>query len=60
MTYRILQLHGGALDVRSNPNPLAVDRGTTFTLRLPVAVGTSGETRKAAAGSARKAVGEHV
>jgi signal transduction histidine kinase len=60
MTYRILQMHGGALDVRSNPNPLAVDRGTTFTLRLPVAAGAAGETRKAAAGSARKAVGEHV
>jgi signal transduction histidine kinase len=60
MTYRILQLHGGALDVRSNANPLAVDRGTTFTLRLPLAAGAAGETRKAAAVGARKAVGEHV
>jgi signal transduction histidine kinase len=60
MTYRILQLHGGALDVRSNTNPLAADRGTTFTLRLPVAPGVAGETKKVAAGSSRKAVGEHV
>jgi len=60
MTYRILQLHGGALDVRSNTNPLAADRGTTFTLRLSIAAGSAGETRKAAVGSARKAVGEHV
>jgi signal transduction histidine kinase len=59
LTYRILQIHGGALDVRSNPDPAAADRGTTFTLRLPLAVGTAAETRKAAAGS-RKAVGEHA
>ena len=39
MTYRILQLHGGALDVRSNADPAAPDRGTTFTLKLPVAIG---------------------
>jgi signal transduction histidine kinase len=60
LTYRILQLHGGALDVRSNANPLAVDRGTTFTLRLPVAAGAAGETRKTASGAVRRAVGEHV
>jgi signal transduction histidine kinase len=60
MTYRILQLHGGELDVRSNTNPLAADRGTTFTLRLPVAPSVAGETRKAAAGSVRRVVGEHV
>ncbi len=60
MTYRILQLHGGTLDVRSNPNPHADDRGTTFTLRLPLAAGAA-ETRKAAAAEAgRRAMGEHV
>jgi signal transduction histidine kinase len=39
MTYRILQLHGGALDVRSNADPGAPDHGTTFTLKLPVVIG---------------------
>jgi signal transduction histidine kinase len=59
MTYRILQMHGGALDVRSNANPLASDRGTTFTVRLPLT--SSGETRKGmAAGSSRRVLGEHV
>ena len=47
-TYRILQMHGGALEVQSNADPLAVDRGTTFTLKLPLAVGVSGEGRKVA------------
>jgi signal transduction histidine kinase len=61
MTYRILQMHGGALDVRSNANPRARDRGTTFTLRLPIASGSTTETRKAAmVGTSRKAIGEHV
>jgi len=46
LTYRILQLHGGALDVRSNADPLSRDHGTTFTLRLPTATGAA-ETRKA-------------
>jgi signal transduction histidine kinase len=36
MTYRILQLHGGALDVRSNTDPASSDRGSSFTLRLPL------------------------
>jgi signal transduction histidine kinase len=45
-TYRILQMHGGAMDVRSNPDPEAADRGTTFTLRVPVAAGSAGEGRK--------------
>jgi signal transduction histidine kinase len=61
MTYRILQMHGGALDVRSNANPRARDRGTAFTLRLPIASGSTPETRKAAmVGTSRKAIGEHV
>jgi signal transduction histidine kinase/branched-subunit amino acid transport protein len=33
MTYRILQLHNGEVDVQSQPG-----RGTTFSLRLPVSV----------------------
>lgn len=61
MTYRILQMHGGALDVRSNTNSRARDRGTTFTLRLPMAAVLAPETRKATvAGASRKALGEHV
>jgi signal transduction histidine kinase len=61
MTYRILQMHGGALDVRSNPNPRALDRGTTFTLRLPTTAGSAADARKAtASGASRKALGEHV
>jgi signal transduction histidine kinase len=61
MTYRILQMHGGTLDVRSNANPRARDRGTTFTLRLPMAAGAPTETRKTtAAGANRKVMGEHV
>ena len=60
MTYRILQMHGGALDVRSNADPLAMDRGTTVTLRLPMAVGAV-EPRKVVVGaSVRRIVGEHV
>ena len=47
MTYRILQIHGGAMDVRSNPDPQAAERGTTFTVRLPLAPMTTNETRKA-------------
>lgn len=61
LTYRILQIHGGALDVRSNPDLKAVDRGTTFTLRLPMAAGAGAvEARKSAAGVNRRSVGEHV
>jgi signal transduction histidine kinase len=30
MTYRIVQMHGGAMEVRSEPN-----RGSVFTMRLP-------------------------
>ena len=58
MTYRILQLHGGAMDVRSNAEASALERGTTFTFRLPIATG-SGETRKTAVtGASSKGLGE--
>jgi signal transduction histidine kinase len=51
-TYRILQMHGGAIDVRSNADPAAADRGTRFILRVPVAAGASGDGRRQAAGVA--------
>lgn len=43
-TYRILQMHGGAMDVRSNAEAESPERGTVFTLRVPM---TAGEVRKA-------------
>jgi signal transduction histidine kinase len=48
-TYRILQMHGGALEVQSNADPVSRDRGTTFTLKLPLAVGGAADARKTAA-----------
>jgi signal transduction histidine kinase len=52
-TYRILQMHGGAMDVRSNASPTALDRGTTFTLSVPVAAGASAENRRLVANASR-------
>jgi signal transduction histidine kinase len=49
MTYRILQLHGGALDVRSNADPTSSERGTTFTLRIPISLNHPNEGRRQAA-----------
>ncbi|MDE3105001.1 MAG: two-component sensor histidine kinase [Acidobacteriota bacterium] len=46
MTYRILQMHGGALEVQSNVQPDAPDRGTAFTLRVPGMASASAESRK--------------
>jgi signal transduction histidine kinase len=61
MTYRILQLHGGAMEVRSNADPDSIERGTTFTFRLPIAAGAGSESRKAAAaGAVHKELGERV
>jgi signal transduction histidine kinase len=54
MTYRILQMHGGAMDVRSNADPAAADRGTTFTLRLPLAASAAEVRKSVAAGAGRK------
>ncbi len=61
MTYRILQMHGGAMEVRSSTEPTSPERGTTFTLRLPIVAG-SGEPRKVgmAAGRVGRGVGERV
>ncbi|GGA65989.1 hypothetical protein GCM10011507_16990 [Edaphobacter acidisoli] len=55
MTYRILQMHGGTLDVRSNTDAAAGERGTVFTFRLPVAGGTVAGTA-----ANRKVMGERV
>ena len=38
MTYRIVKLHGGTMDVRSEADPNSPNRGTAFTLRIPVSV----------------------
>ncbi len=61
MTYRILQMHGGALEVRSSTDVGSPDRGTTFTLRLPIVSGTS-EMRKASgmAGRSGRMAGERI
>ena len=61
MTYRILQMHGGAMDVRSNADASSADRGTTFTLRLPIAAGTAVDVRKGVGVGARaRETGERV
>ena len=61
MTYRILQLHGGTMEVRSNADVTSPERGTTFTFRLPMAGGAGGEVRKVVgAGVDRKGIGERA
>ena len=61
MTYRILQLHGGAMDVRSNADPNSPERGSVFTFRLPVAAGVVAEVRKVvASGTSHKEIEERV
>ncbi|HEY1965995.1 MAG TPA: ATP-binding protein, partial [Acidobacteriaceae bacterium] len=61
MTYRILQLHGGAMEVRSNAEPISPERGTVFTFRLPIAAGVGGDGRKVAAvATSHKGLGERV
>jgi signal transduction histidine kinase len=52
MTYRILQLHGGAMDVRSTTDPNSPERGSVFTFRLPIAAGVGSEGRKVVASGA--------
>jgi signal transduction histidine kinase len=61
MTYRILQLHGGAMEVRSNADASSLERGTTFTFRLPIAAGSGVDTRKAVVtGASTRAMGERA
>ncbi len=59
MTYRILQLHGGAMDVRSNADASSQERGTMFTFRLPIAAGAGVDMRKTAA-TVSTGIGEQV
>jgi len=51
MTYRILQMHGGALDVRSNADMHLPDHGSVFTLRLPIAASSGAVSGQNAASS---------
>jgi signal transduction histidine kinase len=61
MTYRILQLHGGAMDVRSNADPNSPERGSVFTFRLPIAAGIGVEGRKVVGvGTSHKGLEERV
>ena len=61
MTYRVLQLHGGAMDVRSNADVNSPERGTVFTFRLPIASGVGVEGRKVVgAGASHKGLEERV
>jgi signal transduction histidine kinase len=61
MTYRILQLHGGAMDVRSNADPHSPERGSVFTFRLAIAAGAGSEGRKVvASGAGHKEIEERV
>jgi signal transduction histidine kinase len=46
MTYRIVQLHGGAMQVRSDADPASPERGTTFTLHIPISVAPVSEVRR--------------
>jgi len=45
MTYRIVKLHGGTMDVRSEADASSPKRGTTFTLRIPISLGAADRTR---------------
>ncbi|HEY4380828.1 MAG TPA: ATP-binding protein [Acidobacteriaceae bacterium] len=49
MTYRIVQLHGGAMQVRSNSDPASADHGTTFTLSIPISAAPVSESRRQSA-----------
>jgi signal transduction histidine kinase len=46
MTYRILQLHGGTLAVRSDADLASPQHGTTFTLHIPISNSAAAEGRK--------------
>jgi signal transduction histidine kinase len=49
MTYRILQLHGGSLEVSSNADAGSPNHGTTFTLQMPLSTAPPGDLRKSQA-----------
>jgi signal transduction histidine kinase len=46
MTYRIVQLHGGAMQVSSHADPTSPDRGAAFTLHIPISVAPAIEARR--------------
>jgi signal transduction histidine kinase len=48
-TYRILQMHGGALEVRSTTDVDSPERGSVFTMRLPVSLASPAIRGEAAA-----------
>jgi signal transduction histidine kinase len=50
MTYRIIQLHGGSMEVRSDANPVSPEHGTTFTLRIPISNAPGSELPRSAGG----------
>lgn len=59
-TYRILQMHGGALDVRSNADMASEEHGSVFSVRLPISVVSStmrGDTQNSNATTGR---GKHA
>ena len=60
MTYRILQLHGGAMEVRTNADGNAQERGTTFTFRLPLAAGSAVDLRRTMAIAGSQEIGEQA
>ena len=61
MTYRILQMHGGAMEVRSSTEVGSPDRGTTFTLRLPIsAAGSDPRKNSGMIGRTSRMAGERV
>ncbi len=47
-TYRILQMHGGALDVRSTTEAASPEHGSVFAMRLPLSVAIPGGRSDAA------------
>ena len=60
MTYRILQLHGGAMDVRTKADGNAQERGTTFTFRLALAAGNAVDSRRTMAIAGSQEIGEQA
>jgi signal transduction histidine kinase len=47
MTYRIIQLHGGVIQVKSDVDPKSSSHGTMFTLRLPLATRSTAQSHMA-------------
>lgn len=46
MTYRIVQMHSGLIQVKSETSPKAAERGSTFTIQLPLLTRGASVTRK--------------